>query len=75
MISTLLRLPENNQYNPPYEQKIRTMLREIYYVEPNANLGKIVRNGCRKEWSYFYDSIINVFSGKISNFDAITTIM
>ena len=28
-----------------------------------------------REWSYFFDSIIKVFSIKVSNFDAITTSM
>ena len=44
---------------------------EINYAIPDANLGKIFRKNLRKEWSYFFDSAIKVFSGKISNFDAI----
>ena len=41
----------------------------------DANLGKIVRKNLWKEWSYFFDSLIKVFSGKISNFDAITSVI
>ena len=47
------------------------MLNKINYVTPDVNLGKIVRKNLRKEWSYFFDSLIKVFSGKISNFDSI----
>ena len=39
------------------------------------NLGDVVRIHYRKEWSYLFDSIIKVFSGKVSNVDAITTPM
>ena len=42
---------------------------------PNASLGKIVRKNLRKEWSYFFDSLIKVFSGKIRNFDAMTSVI
>ena len=51
------------------------MLNEINYVAPDVNLGKIVRKNLGKEWSYFFDSLIKVFSGKISNFDAITSVI
>ena len=51
------------------------MLREINYVEPKANLGKIVRKNLTKEWSYFFDCLIKVFTEKISNFDAITQVV
>ena len=40
---------------------------------PTDALGKIVRKGPRREWSYLYDAFIKTFSGKISNFDAITS--
>ena len=51
------------------------MLIEINYVVPDANLGKIVRKNLRKEWGYFFDSLIKVFSGKIRNFNAITSVI
>ena len=51
------------------------MLNEINYVVPDANLGKIVRKNLRKEWSYFFDSLIKVFSSKINYFDAITSVI
>ena len=34
------------------------MLNDTNYQEPASNLGKIVRKGYRKEWSYFFDAII-----------------
>ena len=48
---------------------------EINYAIPDGNLGKIFRKNLRKEWSYLFDSAIKVFSGKISNFDAITFVI
>ena len=51
------------------------MLNEINYVVPEANLGKIVRKNLRKEWSYFFDRLVKFFSEKISNFDAITSVI
>ena len=52
------------------------MLRETNYAEPDAKLSeKIARKNNRKEWSYFYVSIIKIFSGKISNFDDIITVL
>ena len=59
----------------PTKPDIRTMLHEINYALPDANLGKIVRKNLRKEWIYFFESFIKVFSGKISNFDAITYVI
>ena len=41
----------------------------------SVNFGEVARRYLRREWSYFFDSIIKVFSGKVSNFDAITTSM
>ncbi|KAL8120227.1 hypothetical protein AgCh_017390 [Apium graveolens] len=34
--------------------------------------GEVRRKGLRKEWSFLCDSFIKVFSGKISNFDAVS---
>ena len=51
------------------------MLGEINYVEPEANLGKIVRKNLRTEWSYFFDCLIKIFTEKIRNFDAITQVV
>ena len=47
------------------------MLNDINYaVTPSSvNLGEVSRRHLRREWSYFFDSIIKVFSGKVSNFD------
>ena len=43
------------------------------YALPTSALGKIVRKGLRREWSNFCDAFIKAFSGKISNFDVITS--
>ena len=75
VLNTFLNLPNNTHTKSPTETEIRIMLNEINYVVPNANLGKIVRKNLRKKWSYFFDSLIKVFSGKISNFDAITSMI
>ena len=75
VLNTSLNLPANTHAKSPSEVDIRKMLNEINYSTPNANLGKIVRKNLRKEWSYFFDSLIKVFSGKISNFDAITSVI
>lgn len=37
-----------------------------------SNLGKIIRRHMRKERSFLCDSIIKVFSGKVSNYDDFT---
>ena len=49
------------------------MLDSIGYSFDSASLGSIRRKGLRKEWSFLGDAFIKVFSGKISNFDAITS--
>ncbi|XP_074373866.1 uncharacterized protein LOC141714233 [Apium graveolens] len=51
---------------------VNTMLMSMGYSLNPAKLGEIRRIGLRKEWSFLYDSFIKAFSGKISNFDAIT---
>ena len=43
VINTCLNFPANTHAKPPTEIDIRTMLNEINYVVPDANLGKIVR--------------------------------
>ena len=75
MLKTCLHLPPNTHAKSPTETEIRVMLNVINYVAPDANLGKIVRKNLRKEFSYFFDSLIMIFSGKISNFDAITSVI
>ena len=75
VLNASLNLPANTHDISPSEVDIRKMLNEVNYAAPDANLGKIVRKNLRKEWSYFIDSLIKVFSGKISNFDAITSVI
>ena len=75
VLNASLNLPTNTHAISPSEVDMRKMLNKINYAAPDANLGKIVRKNLRKEWSYFFDSLIKVFSGKISNFDAITSVI
>ena len=75
VLNSCLNLPTNTHTKSPTEPEIRIMLNEINYIAPDANLGKIVRKNLRNEWSYFFDSLIKVFSRKISNFDAITSVI
>ena len=64
VLNASLNLPTNTHAISPSEVDIRKMLNKINYAAPDANLGKIVRKNLRKEWSYFFDSLIKVFSKK-----------
>ena len=75
VLSTCLKLSVNTRTSSPNAIEIRVMLNEIKYVEPESNLGKIVRKNLRKKWSYFFDCLIKVFTGKINNFDVITKVV
>ena len=75
VLNASLNLPANTHAKSPSEVDIKKMLNEINYSTPNANLGKNFRKNLRNEWSYFFDSLIKVFSEKISNFDAITSVI
>ena len=74
-VRVVLRMSENTHDKEPYNVEILDMLDSINYLGDTSNLGKIYRKCMRKEWSFFCDAIIKVFSGKISNFDAFTTSM
>ena len=77
ILGNALRLPENNFSSLASDEEVRQMLNDINYVvtRSSVNSGEVARRHLRREWSYFFDSIIKVFSGKVSNFDAITTSM
>ena len=76
VLCNALRLPENNCSALASDEEVRHMLNDINYaMTSSVNLGEVARRHLRREWSYFFDSIIKVFSGKVSNFDAITTTM
>ena len=77
VLGNALRLPENNCSSLASDEEVRQMLNDINYAmtPSSVNLGEVARRHLRREWSYFFDSIIKVFSGKVSNFDAITTSM
>ena len=49
VLRTCLQFPANTHAASPTETEIRKMLVEINYVEPEANLCKIVRKNLRKE--------------------------
>ena len=51
VLNSCLNFPTNTHDISPTEIDIRTMLNEINYDVPDANLGKIVRKNLRKEWS------------------------
>ena len=73
VLDACFKIPENNCDRSPEYAEIVSMLNSINYSKETDNLGKIVRKGMRKEWSFLSDAFIKVFSGKISNFDAITS--
>ena len=77
VLGNALRLPENKCSALASDEEVRRMLNDINYVvtPSSVNLGEVARRYLRREWSYFFDSIIKVFSGKVSNFDAIKTSM
>ena len=64
VLNASLNLPDNTHAISFSEVDIRKMLNEVNYAAPDANLGTIVRKNLRKEWIYFFDSLIKVFSGK-----------
>ena len=72
-LQACFKLPENNAMTPHTDSDVSSMLDSIGYSFDSASLGSIRRKGLRKEWSFLGDAFIKVFSGKISNFDAITS--
>ncbi|KAK1385076.1 hypothetical protein POM88_022811 [Heracleum sosnowskyi] len=75
VLQACLQIPENNCNALPTYTEMINMLNSINYSLPTDNLGKIIRRGLVKEYSYLADAFIKVFSGKISNFDALTNSM
>ena len=61
----------NNSSAVASDEDVRQMLTDTNYaLTPSlVNLGYVVRRNYRREWSYLFDSIIKVFSAKVSNFD------
>ena len=53
ILSTCLNLPADTHIAFPTENEISTMLGEINYAEPEANLGKIVRKNLRNRVELF----------------------
>ncbi|KAK1401887.1 hypothetical protein POM88_001492 [Heracleum sosnowskyi] len=75
VLQACLHIPDNNCDALPSNTEITTMLNSINYSLPTDNLGRIIRRGLVREYSYLADAFIKVFSGKISNFDALTNSM
>ncbi|KAK1394362.1 hypothetical protein POM88_013418 [Heracleum sosnowskyi] len=75
VLQACLHIPENNCNALPTNTEIVNMLNSINYSLPTDNLGKIIRRGLVREYSYLADAFIKVFSRKISNFDALTNSM
>ena len=77
VLGNALRHPENKCSSLASDEEVRHMLNDINYAmtPSSVNLGEVARRHLRREWSYFFDSIIKVFSGKVRNFDAVTTSM
>ena len=73
LVKSCFKIPDNTVRDLPNDEQIVSMLNDMHYSLPTTHLGKIVRKGLRREWSYLCDAFIKAFSGKISNFDAITS--
>jgi hypothetical protein len=74
IVSEALKLPISENA-PIKDSDLVEMLLMVNYAGSTSILGKIARKNLRKEWSYFFDCVIKVFSGKITNYDAITYTM
>ncbi|KAL1815699.1 hypothetical protein ACET3Z_018273 [Daucus carota] len=66
-------IPEDTVSSLPSDTQLINLLYAMNYVLPTDALGKIERRGLRREWSYLCDAFIKSFSGKISNFNALTS--
>lgn len=75
MLAMRLHLPANHCEKGLEASNIISTLYFKSYNGKISNFDKIVRKYLRKEWSYFCDNILKVFSDKISNFDVITIFM
>ncbi|KAK1374163.1 hypothetical protein POM88_030356 [Heracleum sosnowskyi] len=75
VLQACLHIPENNCDALPTITEMVNLLNSINYSLPTENLDKIIMRGLVREYSYLADAFIKVFSGKISNFDALTNSM
>ncbi|KAK1360430.1 hypothetical protein POM88_044904 [Heracleum sosnowskyi] len=75
VLQACLHIPENNCNALPTNTEMVNLLNSINYSLPTDNLGRIIRRGLVREYSYLADAFMKVFSGKISNFDALTNSM
>ena len=72
-MNACFRIPDNTVSTMPSDVQLVNLLYAMNYVLPTDALGKIERRGLRREWSYLCDAFVKSFSGKISNFNAITS--
>ena len=75
IVRNALNLLLNSIDREANQNEVVRLLNDISYDGDNSNLGKFYRKCMRTEWSFFCNSIIKVFSGKVSNFDAFTMSM
>ena len=73
VMKTCFKIPEDAVDSLHLMNKLVNLLNAMNYSLPTTALRKIVRKCLRKEWSYLCDAFIKAFSGKISNFDVITS--
>ncbi|KAL1811248.1 hypothetical protein ACET3Z_021313 [Daucus carota] len=73
VMKACFKIPEDTVLSLPSDNQLVNLLYAMNYVLPTDALGKIERRGLRREWSYLCDAFIKAFSGKISNFNALTS--
>ena len=73
VMKACFKIPEDTVLSLPSDVQLVNLLYAMNYVLPTDALGKIERRGLRREWSYLCDAFIKAFSGKISNFNALTS--
>lgn len=71
VINEALHLPLSNFENLPTDEELISMLKYIKYASTISQSSQITRKCLRKEWSYFFDTLTRVFTGKCSGYNAI----
>lgn len=71
VINEALHFPNSNFQSLPTDEELNSMLRNIKYASTISQSSQINRKCLRKEWSYFFDTLTRVFTGKCGGYDAI----
>lgn len=72
-VKAALQLPTHNEYTTLVsEDDMKQFLTLIDFKGSLAKLGPLKRLSLRKEWNFYFDSIIRAFSNKCTNFDALS---